>query len=171
MLYWIRHIQNTSGIFNTVFSGVGRHIQAYSALLRDIHSCWDIIKAYSAPCVTLAYSQPWHILSPGIFITGGLFKTLWNADQAYSEHSGHYSAIFKNTENLVQRLHKQKPDIFGILEYSKILPKSYPNTFSKPCHIYENLQIFRDLTYLKPDTYAESSQRFKIYLFFQSAPS
>ena len=73
------------------FSGMRRHIRSYSALLRHIHSYWDIIKTYSglfrhsAPCVILAYSQPYHILSPGIFRTGGLFKTLWNVDQAYSE--------------------------------------------------------------------------------------
>ena len=43
------------------------------------------IQAYSAPCATLAYSQPCHILSPGIFRTERLFKTLRNIDQVYSE--------------------------------------------------------------------------------------
>ena len=34
-----------------------------------------LIQAYSAPCVTLSYSQPCHIMSPrGIFRTRGLFK-------------------------------------------------------------------------------------------------
>ena len=32
-------------------------------------------QAYLAPCVTLAYSQPCHILSPSLFRTKGLFKT------------------------------------------------------------------------------------------------
>ena len=32
------------------------------------------IQAYSAPCVTLADSQPCHIVSPGIFRTGRLSK-------------------------------------------------------------------------------------------------
>ena len=35
---------------------------------------------------------------------------------------------------------------------------------SQPTHIYKNLQIFRTLTYLKPDTYSEPYQRFKIEL-------
>ena len=48
-----------------------RHIQVYSA--------------YSAPCVTLSYWQPGHILSPGIFSTRDLFNTLRNVDQTYSE--------------------------------------------------------------------------------------
>ena len=43
------------------------------------------VQAYSAPFVILAYSQPSHILSPGIFRIRGLFKTLWNIDEAYSE--------------------------------------------------------------------------------------
>ena len=33
-----------------------------------------LLQAYSAPCVTLAYSQPCHIVSPGIFRTGRLSK-------------------------------------------------------------------------------------------------
>ena len=44
-----------------------------------------LIQAYSAPCVTLAYSQTCHILSPDIFKTKGSFKSLWNVDQAYLE--------------------------------------------------------------------------------------
>ena len=35
----------------------------------------------------------------------------------------------------------------------------------KPCHIYENLQIFRTLTYLNPNTYGEPSERFKMESF------
>ena len=35
----------------------------------------------------------------------------------------------------------------------------------KPCHIYENLRIFRALTYLKPDINLEPCQRFKIEFF------
>ena len=81
-LYCIWHGQN-SGIFSTLFfSDICRHIQSYSGLLRHVHTYWYIIKAYSAPCITLAYSKPCHILSPDIFRTEGLFKTLWNDDQA-----------------------------------------------------------------------------------------
>ena len=47
----------------------------------------------------------------------------------------------------------QKPGILGILAYSE------------PCHIYKNLRIFRALTYLKPVTYSEPSQKFKMKLF------
>ena len=66
------------------------------------------LKSYSPLYVTLAYSQPFHILSPGIFRTGGIFKTLWNFDEAYSElcHSQNslfkrYSAILILIQNLV----------------------------------------------------------------------
>ena len=66
----------------------------------------------------------------------------------------HYSAIFWYIQNVVQRLHTQKPSIRGILD-----------AYSGPCHINENLQIFRTRTYLKPDIYLELSQRFETELF------
>ena len=65
-----------SGTFRIVayselcFSGMYCHIQSYSASLRHIHAYWDI----------RLYSQPCYILSPGMFRTGYLFKTLWNVD-------------------------------------------------------------------------------------------
>ena len=70
---------------HSVFSGICCHIQSYSALLRHIQAHWDIIKAYSDIFSTLCNPQPCHIVSPNIFRTGGLFKTLWNVDQVYSE--------------------------------------------------------------------------------------
>ena len=44
-----------------------------------------LIQVYSAACVTLTYSQPCHIPNHGILRTGGIFKTLQNFDQAFSE--------------------------------------------------------------------------------------
>ena len=38
------------------------------------------IQTYSEPWVNVGNSQPCHILSPGIFETGGTLKTLWNFD-------------------------------------------------------------------------------------------
>ena len=71
-------------------------IQAYSASSRYIHTYWGIVKAYSAPCVTLTYSQPCHILSTDIFRTGGIFKTLWNFHQAYSEPCHGQNSLFRH---------------------------------------------------------------------------
>ena len=56
------------------YSIVFNVIKAYSRILTLLRY-FRLIEAYSAPCVTLAYSQPCHNLSPGIFRTGG-FKTL-----------------------------------------------------------------------------------------------
>ena len=76
--FW--HIQNY------VYSGISRHIQRYSALLRHIHVYWDIMNTYSLPCVTLTYSQPCHILSPDIFRTRGIFEALTYLEpEAYSK--------------------------------------------------------------------------------------
>ena len=46
-------------------------IKAYSRILRHYQGIFRLIQAYSALCVTIAYSQPSHILSPGICRTGG----------------------------------------------------------------------------------------------------
>ena len=80
-MYCIRHIEN-SGKFRTLFIQVNacifKHIQHFKGIFR-------LIQAYSGPCVTLTYSQPCYILSPGIFRTRGIFKILWIFDPAYSE--------------------------------------------------------------------------------------
>ena len=139
-----------------------------------------LIQAYLAPCVTgtlrnpctlstlcntvqLTYLQTCHIMSPGIFWTGGLFKTLWNHDQAYLEpcHRALICHIQSYSEPCVtlayaETSHTRNPGIF------RTLPYLHPNPYSEACHIKGNLQIFRTLTYLKPDTYLEPSQRFKM---------
>ena len=50
--------------------GKFRHNQAYPV----------IIHAYSKPCITLEYLEPWHIQNSDIFRTRSIFRTL-----AYSE--------------------------------------------------------------------------------------
>ena len=99
-----------------------------------------------------------HILSPSIFRTRGLFKTLWNIDQAYSEpcHRALFSYILVYSEPCgmlayTETWHTRNPRIFSTLRW--LHPDTYVN---------ENLQIFKTLTYLKPDAYSEPSQRFKI---------
>ena len=113
-LCYLLHLRYSgfSHIQNSIYSGICRHIQTYLALLSHIHAYWGIIKAYSAPCKTPAYSKPCHITSSGIFRTAAIFKTLWNFDQAYSEiclsQNGllrHYSLIFRYSQNFVKRLH------------------------------------------------------------------
>ena len=66
------------------------------------------------------------------------------------------------------------------MEYSGPFYNCILTHIPEPCHINENLRISRTLTYLKPDTDAEPSQKFKMESFakivesiiiFQSAPS
>ena len=111
-MYCIRHIQN-SGIFRTLFIQVHvvkfKHIQHYKGIFTYTEALLRHIQAYSCIfgiCVSLAYSQPCHIPNPGLFRTRGIFKTLGNFDQIYSEccHSQnslfrHYSAIFRTLYN------------------------------------------------------------------------
>ena len=115
-----------SYIQHSVFSGICRHIQSYSALLRYIHAYWDITQAYSGIfqqlSVNLAFSQPYHILSPGTFRTGSLFRTLWNGHQPYSEpcHSALFSHIQLYSEPCTtlayaETWHIRNPQIFRTL--------------------------------------------------------
>ena len=56
--------------------------------------------------------------------------------------------------------HTRNPGIFRTLPFaSQLIFRTLL------CHIYENLRILRTLTYLKPDTYAEPSQKFKMKFF------
>ena len=81
-----------------------------------------LIQAYSAPCVNLAYL--WDILvilwalaylEPEAYLNlvkslPGIFRTLpW--------------ALLSHIQNLMQRLHMQKPGLLKILEYSKLFHK------------------------------------------------
>ena len=92
LCYVLHQIHSESWhIPNSAYSGTCKHIQAYSSLLRHI----------SHPVQTS------HIHNLAIFRTRGIFKTLWNFDQAYSEpypskksSFRHYSAIFRTLCNV-----------------------------------------------------------------------
>ena len=133
-------------------SGICHHIQSYLALLKDIHAYWGIFRlilTYSAICITFAYSQPYHILSHGIFRTEAYLepcKTLTRHIQ--NPVMWYYSAIFRHIQNLVQRLHMHKPSIIGILEI-------------QDSSIIESRQLFRILPYLQKFTNIENSDIFK----------
>ena len=121
---------------HSVFSDICWYIQSYSALLRHTHKYWGIfrlIQAYTAPCVTLVYSQPCHILSPGIFRTGCLFKTLWVADQAYSElwHRASFSQIQTYSELSAALAYAETWHI-RILEYSEPFHNCIPTHIQNP---------------------------------------
>ena len=72
-------------VYAVIFNHIRHVIKAYSLVLRYYSDIARLIPAYSPPCVTLAYSQPYYILSPGIFWAKGLYKTLENVGQVYSE--------------------------------------------------------------------------------------
>ena len=56
--------------------GTFRHNQAYPG----------IIQAYSKPCITLAYLEPWYIQNPDIFKIRNIFRTLaYSKSKAYSD--------------------------------------------------------------------------------------
>ena len=71
-------------MYTQVHSSILRIIKAYSRMLRHFQRIYRFIQAYLEPWVTHAYLQTCHNLSPGIFRSGGKFKTLWNFDQAHS---------------------------------------------------------------------------------------
>ena len=144
-----------SGLFDEIFID-----------MPQFHKLPPPLKPTSPPCVTLAYSQLCHILSPSIFRTEGLLNTLSNNDQAYSEpcHKAVLSHIQAYSEpcatlTYAETWHTRNPGT------CITLPLLHLNVYSELCYINENLRIFRTLTYLKPNTYSEPSQRFKIEFF------
>ena len=55
-------------------------------MFTHIQTCSGIIQAYSEPCVTVAYSEPWHIRNLGIFRTRYIYRTLvYSEPEVYSE--------------------------------------------------------------------------------------
>ena len=52
-----------------------RQILAHSGMIKHIQAT-GIIQAYSKPCVTLAYLEPWYIQDPNIFKIRKIFGTL-----------------------------------------------------------------------------------------------
>ena len=47
-----------------------------------------IIQAYSKPCVTLAYLEPWFIQNPDIFKIRNIFRTLVYSEPPYIQNPG-----------------------------------------------------------------------------------
>ena len=100
-------------VYSSIFSII-KTLTHIEALLRNI-------EAYTEPCGNLPYSQLCHIMSPGIFRTGYIFKTLWNFDQnptmVYSDIIQPYSGIFRTCVTLVyaETWHIWNPGIFRTL--------------------------------------------------------
>ena len=174
-MYCIRHIQN-SGIFGTLFF---RYMPSYSiifSVIKAFENCiLNIIKAYSGlfrhiqHLVTLAYSWPCHILSPSIFRTRGLFKTLWNVDQTYSEpcHRELFSHIqtFRNLRKACIRRNLayseswniQNPSITASRRIFRTVLYERKFTNIQKSNIFKTRHIFR------------TSQRFKIEFFCKNS--
>ena len=97
-------------IYIPVYSIIISIIKTYSRILRHYYSIFRLIQTFSA------------LRNLRIFKTGGLFKTLSNVDQAYSEpcHRPLCSHIQTYSEPCRRSLRMQKPGILEILEYSKL---------------------------------------------------
>ena len=87
--------------------GTFRHKKAYPG----------IIPAYSKPCVTLAYLEPWYIQNPDISKTRNLFRTLVYSEPRYIQNSD----IFQ-TQGLFRHLRRQTSTM---KEFVKIAENSF----------------------------------------------
>ena len=133
-MHCIWHIHN-SGILTTFF--------IYSGIFR-------LIQAYSEPCVTLTYSQPCHIPSPGIFRIRGIFKSLWNYDQACWEPSYSQNSLFRHYSTILRHMQTFcNSQICRNLAYLESCNIQNPSIIASWC-IFRTLlylQKFRTLTY------------------------
>ena len=149
-MYCIRHIQNNSGIFITLFfqlyAGIFNHIQRYWGLFRHVETLLRHIQAYSGIfsilCNLHILATFPYILSPSIFRGGGLFKTLWKVDQVYSE-PGH-RALFIHIQpyaELCATLAYAESGIIEALEY--IRNPSSPAILMQKFTNIQNSAIFK----------------------------
>ena len=68
------------------YSDIFRHIQTYPDIIRHIQAYSGIIEAYSQPCVTLAYSESWHIQKQRHIQNPGIPETLAHSEpETYAE--------------------------------------------------------------------------------------
>ena len=58
-----------SGKFSHIHTGIFRHRQEYSKIIRHFQELLRDIQAHLEARVTLVYSEPWHIQNPYIFGT------------------------------------------------------------------------------------------------------
>ena len=129
-MYYIRHIQN-SGISSTLFF----HITLCNPL----------------------YSQPSHILSPGIFRIRSLFKTLWNVDQEYSEPC--HGALFSHIQAY--------PEPCTLLAWCRNL--TYLQSWNiQYASIIASWCIYQTLSYLRKFTNIQNSDMFKTGHIFRT---
>ena len=111
-MYYIRQISGILAFrtpFTQVYSELFKDIQHYQGIFTHILallSIFRLLQTYSASFQTLTYSQTGQISSPSIFRTGGIFKNLWNFDQAYSEGSERtvYSGIIQPYSGIFRTL-------------------------------------------------------------------
>ena len=68
-----------------------KNIQTDFDIFRPNQACLEIIQAYSKPCVTLAYLEPWCIQNSNIFKITNIFRTLVYLEPWYIQNS----SIFK----------------------------------------------------------------------------
>ena len=108
--------------------GIFAHIAAFSDRFRHIQS--DIIRhiqAYSEPCITLTYSEPWQIQNQRHIQNLDVFKTLAYPEPWFVQNQRHIQDpdIFR-TKTYLESQYIQDPDIFRTLEhFAKIVSILY----------------------------------------------
>ena len=138
----IHSCQRYLGIFKYIETSL-RHMQVYLGVFSTLSNphIFTILKAYIKLCETMTR----HIQKPA---------------------TEHYSAIFKDMQNLLKRLHMQKPGIFRILEYSELFHNCIPTHIQNPViftKIYEYSELWQSMTYSEP------SQKFKMEFFWENS--
>ena len=153
-IYFVKkRLKTLLQLFKKWLQWCNRTLQFLKRLILTIH----ILKK-----INLHFQVKGIFLSPGIFRTGGLFKTLWNVDQTYVDPC--HRTLFSHIQNLVQCFQCRN------LPYSESWHIHNPSIIASRCifrtfHMLKDLRIFRTVTYLKSGTYSEPSQKLKIAFF------
>ena len=170
-LWYVLHHTHSkfSHIQNSAYSGIWRHIQAYSALLRHIHEYWDIIKAYPG-----LFRHIQHPVKPSHIYNLTIFESL-----AYLEPKA-YSKPYKTLNRHIQNLTIVRTVYSSIIQqYSDIFRTScnaclwgnlaYSESWNiQNSSIIASRRIFRALSYLRKFTNIRNSGIFKTRHIFRT---
>ena len=139
--FW--HIQHS--VFQ-VYVDIFKHTRRYCGIFTHIETLWRHNQAFSAIFSTLC--NPRRFVLALAYLESEAYLKPCETLTRHIPNSAvkHYSAVFRNIQNLVQRLHTQKPGTLGILEYSKPFHNCIPMHFQNPAiltKINEDSDIFK----------------------------
>ena len=143
-------------LFLVFFSFLLKYHSSALCFCRTYSVIFSVIKAYLTDIETWSHIQACSCIFSTLCNLGICWALAYLEAEAYLNPSetltrhiqnsviGHYLAIFRHIQNLVQRLHVQKPDILEILKYSELF-QNFILTYIQNPVIFTKIQKFMNI--------------------------